>query len=577
MSPSLLSSLSSRPFALFRHHAERTPIRLLLAMLAVLLWPVLYTADKYADMWAAHALDELVAEAQKRLVLRQRAMNDEFELAFASLRRLPDLLAHDERVRDEVAPRPEADPANPSHSPAARRAPLNAFLKTFAETMDLHIAWVMDHTGTCMAASNYESSDSLIGTNYADRTYFTAAMAGDRGRQFAVGRVSSVPGFFFASPVRQYGAVLGAVAVKTDLPTLSRRLRLDAAFVTDEQGVVVLANDKAHIFHALPDAPVRGMPMSARILRYKREAFPELSLRPFVALGVPGGHGLTLIGDATRPALLGVTHRPQDGLSLHVAEDVGEALTLDDRRRVRFHFAALSALAALGALLTALVHTLHNRAQLRLIADSNEALTRLNEELRRIAERDHLTGCFNRRRLDEAMNAELARSARSGHPLALAMLDLDHFKTVNDRYGHGVGDTMLAHVTDIIRRQLREPDLFARVGGEEFALLLPDTAEHEAMALLERVRRKVEEMPLVHEDEPIPMTVSAGIAQARPDIEPDRWMRAADAALYMAKHCGRNRIVRASDVPEGMAPGAPDNAECCLTGDGGDAGTPGPA
>lgn len=553
------------PLTRFRHHAERTPIRLLLATLALLLAPVLYVADTYADMWAARALEDIVSGARTRLALRQRTVNDEFELAFAGLRRLPDLLAQDDRVRDEVAPRPGAAPATPSGSArtdAGRRAPLNAFLKTFAETMGLHIAWLMDHTGTCIAASNYDTADSLLGTNYADRAYFIAAMSGERGRQFAVGRVSSVPGFFFASPVYQYGTVLGAVGVKTDLPTLSRRLRLDAAFVTDEQGVVVLANDKTHIFHALPDAPVRDMPVSARILRYKREAFPELSLRPFVVKGISERHGLTLIGDATRPALLGVTHRPQDGLSLHVAEEVGEALTLEDRRQVRFHFAALCGLAALGTLLSAAIYTLHNRAQVRIIEGSNQALTRLNEELRRIAERDHLTGCFNRRRLDEAMNAELARSARSGHPLALAMLDLDHFKAVNDRYGHGVGDAMLAHVTGIIRHQLREPDLLARVGGEEFALLLPDTGERDAMALLERVRRKVEETPLPHEDGPIPMTVSAGVAEARTDIEPGRWMHEADAALYMAKRCGRNRTVRASQVPEDAATGWLETPDC---------------
>ena len=430
--------------------------------------------------------------------------------------------------------------------------------------MDLHIAWLMDHSGTCIATSNYDSADSLLGTNYADRSYFIAAMSGERGRQFAVGRVSSVPGFFFASPVRQYGAVLGVVAVKTDLPTLSRRLRLDAAFITDEQGVVVLANDKAHIFHALPDAPVRDMPVSARILRYKREAFPELSLRPFVMRGINEKHGLTLIGDATRPTLLGVTHRPQDGLSLHVAEEVGEALTLEDRRQVRFHFAVLCGLAVLGTLLSAAIYTLHNQSQLHIIEGNNQALTRLNEELRRMAERDHLTGCFNRRRLDEAMNAELARSARSGHPLSLAMLDLDHFKAVNDRYGHGVGDAMLAHVTEIIRNQLREPDLLARVGGEEFALLLPDTGEREAVALLERVRRKVEETPLPHADGPIPMTVSTGVAEARPDIEPGRWMHEADAALYMAKRCGRNRTVRATQVPDETLAGGSAPPHCAV-------------
>lgn len=564
------------PFTWFRQHAERTPLRLLLLTLVLLLPCVLYAADRYADMWAVRALDETVAEARTRLALRQRTMNDEFELAFAGLRRLPDLLALDDRVRDEVAPRPEAAPHKPPQASVGRRTPLNAFLKTFAETMDLHIAWLIDHTGLTIATSNYDSADSLLGTNYADRAYFIAAMSGERGRQFAVGRVSSVPGFFFASPVRQYGTVLGVVAVKTDLPTLSRRLRLDAAFVTDEQGVVVLANDKAHIFHALPDAPVRDMPVSARLLRYKREAFPELSLRPFVVRGISETHGLTLIGEATRPALLGVIHRPQDGLSLHVAEDVGEALTLEDRRQVRFHLAVLSGLAVLGTLLSAIIYTLRNRAQLHIIEANNQALTRLNEELRCMAERDHLTGCFNRRRLDEAMNAELARSARSGHPLALAMLDLDHFKAVNDRHGHGVGDAMLAHVTGIIRNQLREPDLLARVGGEEFALLLPDTGEREAVPLLERIRRKVEETPLPHADAPIPMTVSAGVAEARPDIEPGRWMHEADAALYMAKRCGRNRTVRATQVPDDSLAGGDAPPQCAILGEAGNEdGSPG--
>uniref|UniRef100_B8DNJ7 diguanylate cyclase n=1 Tax=Nitratidesulfovibrio vulgaris (strain DSM 19637 / Miyazaki F) TaxID=883 RepID=B8DNJ7_NITV9 len=552
------------PFTLFRQHAERTPIRLLLLTLMLLLPCVLYVADRYADMWAVRALDDMVANAKARLALRQRTVNDEFELAFAGLRRLPDLLAQDDRIRDEAAPRPEAAPRKQQQADVRRRAPVNTFLKTFAETMDLHIAWLMDHSGTCIATSNYDSADSLLGTNYSDRAYFIAAMSGERGRQFAVGRVSSVPGFFFASPVRQYGTVLGVVAVKTDLPTLSRRLRLDAAFITDEQGVVVLANDKTHIFHALPDAPVRDMPISARILRYKREAFPELSLRPFVVRGIDEKHGLTLIGDATRPALLGVIHRPQDGLSLHVAEEVGEALSLEDRRQVRFHFAVLCGLAVLGTLLSAVIYTLHNHSQLRIIEGNNQALTRLNEELRRIAERDHLTGCFNRRRLDEAMNAELARSARSGHPLALAMLDLDHFKAVNDQHGHGVGDAMLAHVTEIIRNQLREPDLLARVGGEEFALLLPDTGEREAVTLLERVRRKVQETPLPHADGPIPMTVSAGVAESRPDIEPGRWMHVADAALYMAKRCGRNRTVRAAQVPEETLTGGSPPPHCVI-------------
>lgn len=109
---------SFTPFTWFRQHAEHTPIRLLLLTLLLLLPCVLYAADRYADMWAAQALDDMVAEARVRLTLRQRTVNDEFELAFAGLRRLPDLLALDDRIRDEVAPRPEAaPPPTPAHTP----------------------------------------------------------------------------------------------------------------------------------------------------------------------------------------------------------------------------------------------------------------------------------------------------------------------------------------------------------------------------------------------------------------------------------------------------------------------------
>lgn len=532
----------------FRNLAEQHPTRLLLALVALLFVPVLLAAEWYADGWAQRATAALAQDSASHLEERLRAEEDELELIFASLRRLPELLALDERVIDAV----KAD-AHARNIPNNRHAALNAFLKTFASTLDLQLAWVLNPAGTCVAASNSESPASLVGSNYADRGYFDTAMTGGRGSQFAVGRMTGVPGFYFASPVRIGGEMAGVAAVKIDLPTLSQRLHLDSGFVTDDRGVIVLAPDKERIFHTLPGAPVRDMTVSARILRYKRDTFPELSLSPFTPPNLPPGQALYLVGGSTRPVLLGATHRPQDGLTLHVAEDIGEILTIEDQRTVRFLLAALSGLAALGGVLATSVNTLHARAQRRIIENSNQVLVRLNEELRQMAEHDHLTGCFNRRRLDEAMNTELARSARSGHPLSLAMLDLDHFKAVNDRHGHAVGDAMLAHVTDTIRRQLREPDVFARIGGEEFALLLPDTGEYNAAVLLDRIRRKVEETPLEHGETTIPITVSAGIAAARPELEPTAWMREADAALYAAKHCGRNRIIRASEMPEGFS------------------------
>lgn len=178
------------------------------------------------------------------------------------------------------------------------------------------------------------------------------------------------------------------------------------------------------------------------------------------------------------------------------------------------------------------------------------------EQLRRLAQTDPLTGLSNRRHFFEQAAQELRRVARYGRPLAVVMLDIDHFKAVNDNCGHEAGDAVLRDVARCLRSALRESDLLGRVGGEEFAALLPETHEAEALVLAERLRTAVSAAPL---GSGLSVTISAGVTGIRGSgaEDLDSALRRADAALYRAKAAGRNQVVlEESEEPPGGASSA---------------------
>lgn len=159
-----------------------------------------------------------------------------------------------------------------------------------------------------------------------------------------------------------------------------------------------------------------------------------------------------------------------------------------------------------------------------------------------ISERDALTGLLNRRSLKARLTSELNRSERSGKTLSLLLFDIDHFKQINDRHGHRIGDMAIGHVVDIASEQLRDYDLLFRYGGEEFLICLPDTAEETAVLIANRLRKAVELNTLSTEPK-IAMTVSIGISSTSAFTEPDELIEQADIALYQAKQNGRNQVV----------------------------------
>jgi diguanylate cyclase (GGDEF)-like protein len=166
--------------------------------------------------------------------------------------------------------------------------------------------------------------------------------------------------------------------------------------------------------------------------------------------------------------------------------------------------------------------------------------------VRESSERDALTGLQNRRAFDREMTNETARHERYGHPFALLILDIDHFKAINDKHGHEAGDAVLRAVAGVIGSAIRDVDLAARFGGEEFVVLLPETTLEPAVEVAERLRASVEALESTWHGGAIPVRVSIGVAAVPGCVRDARGLlRIADAALYEAKRGGRNRVVSA--------------------------------
>jgi diguanylate cyclase len=204
----------------------------------------------------------------------------------------------------------------------------------------------------------------------------------------------------------------------------------------------------------------------------------------------------------------------------------------------------------------------HNRARERI----NEMVSALNElefeakELRDSLEKQHeqvlidpLTGILNRSGYDENVNKEYVRWRRYEGNLSLAVLDLDMFKTINDSYGHSVGDRVLSNVARQLEAQIRECDILCRYGGEEFVLLLPETSVADAFVMLEKLRVYIAECKFHFQDRPVPVTMSCGIAGFHTDDTIGDVFERADRAMYLAKRDGRNQVRTENELQEASA------------------------
>jgi len=177
------------------------------------------------------------------------------------------------------------------------------------------------------------------------------------------------------------------------------------------------------------------------------------------------------------------------------------------------------------------------------VATNRRQLQAANQELRRLSSTDRLTGLFNRGHWEEILRQDYARHRRYDSNAALVMFDIDHFKKINDKYGHQAGDAVIQQTANLIRQNMRGADVAGRYGGEEFVVLLPDTDSEGAVMFAERLRQSAEAYEVNHENHNIRFTISFGIADlSLPTSGYAQLIERADSALYASKSAGRNRV-----------------------------------
>ncbi len=369
----------------------------------------------------------------------------------------------------------------------------------------------------------------------------TLGRARDTGHIAASGRVALVheggglPGFLVVLPIYHKGARLDSVE--------GRRANLEG-FVLGAFRIDTLVES------ALSDLESRGIdlalydtaaPKENRLLvarashtRTPSDAAPAVSEtnlgsgpRSARTLDVAGRQWLAVAAPAPAYAAARGTYSSWEvlGLGLAVTGALAAYLVTSCRRGVRIEALAADLLES-------------NRR----LEDARAATEQANRKLEQLATTDELTSLWNRRHFLHVLERECLRAGRSGTPLALAMLDLDHFKAINDTYGHALGDRVLAEVAAVMKSDARATDVVARYGGEEFMILMPDTSADEALIAAERIRRRVADHVVSNGPTPIRITVSIGISatDGGGGAEAERLVRQADETLYAAKQAGRN-------------------------------------
>lgn len=177
------------------------------------------------------------------------------------------------------------------------------------------------------------------------------------------------------------------------------------------------------------------------------------------------------------------------------------------------------------------------------VATNRHQLQAANAQLQQLSSTDCLTGLYNRGHWEACLQLAHARHQRYGNATSLVMFDIDHFKRVNDTYGHQAGDAVIRHVARLVREQIRDTDVAGRYGGEEFGVVLSDTDKAGALIFAERLRKAVEGLSVSHDGQNIRFTISLGVADlSQPSASHTELIAWADHALYLSKHGGRNRV-----------------------------------
>jgi diguanylate cyclase (GGDEF)-like protein len=402
---------------------------------------------------------------------------------------------------------------------------LSRYLALAEKALNVDLLYVMNAAGDCVASSNWDSTGTPIGSNYAERDYFKKNQMGQPGMQYAVGKTTHIPGLFFSSPIMIDGKFMGSVIAKANVPNLSFLLNSFDAFVTDNNGVIVLAHDKKLEMHALSDARVFKLSEQEKLAIYRQNSFPLLKIEPW---NDPRFPSFLRIENKNIPQVMAAVQLPEYALQLHVNKEIS-AIPLLSRQATWFTF-------FIGALGSVVLMVLGGSALYF------QSIKESRAQLWKKANFDTLTGLPNRDMFRDQLTQEIKKSDRSTLPLALLLIDLDQFKEVNDTLGHDIGDILLQRTVHRLLGCMRESDTVARLGGDEFTVVLSQLSDLSHIEdIAEKILARLAE-PFDLPDEIVHISASIGIALYPADAsDADNMMKHADQAMYVAKKLGRNR------------------------------------
>ena len=463
--------------------------------------------------------------------------------------------------------------------------------------------FLLNHSGECVASTD----KTFIGENYSIRPYFQDAIQGTHHvSDWSVGITSKKPGIYLSSPIlSNENKVVGVLVVKLDpepIDTIIRRSKNLGmqTFLVNRDGVLLAHYEPALRYALIDDLTEKS---SAAISKTRQFAdLPQTSLKLSSLsedlLGARPGEAVmsrkyefqgqvkvaALTGSQSRHWVVGVTvplssvalpaKQRVYGLlpmmllvllftaaaSIYILRSVVRPLRELVQKAKQISSGDYSALANTKGddEVSQLAHSFNDMAkEIRShtddlesrVAKRTEELEKANEEIRQLSITDPLTGCFNRRYMDEHLALSLEQAKRFRRNLSISICDIDFFKKVNDQWGHLAGDRVLSEVGQTLRRSLRKSDWIARYGGEEFMVVLPETECSDAHAVMEKLRGHLEEMQIPFNGNMLRITASFGLAslESEKDESVMDLVGRADTYLYQAKGTGRNRVV--SQIP----------------------------
>jgi diguanylate cyclase (GGDEF)-like protein len=434
---------------------------------------------------------------------------------------------------------------------------IDRFLSNARGYTGLDYVWLVNVQGFCVASSNAADGNSFVGIDMRGRGYIRQALLGAFNETYGVGRTYGDPGIFIATPVYREGLLVGAVIAKVSIDRLRHWVAREGTFITDANGVVVMANDGKLENQVLPNSAFARMTPAARLENYRRDKFGTLRIENIgesvraAAPWLPESLAKELYaidGNTTTPSLYAERTGLNSGLSTHIVHPLPGWTEI-----VRNHWRdqILVFLTMIGTVLlgvVVMVSFLRERRLHRATRFIAGQLQSANDLLSAEARHDTLTGAFSRRYFLDTLRHEVDLARSTGTPLSVAIADLDHFKLINDHYGHATGDRALEHFVQVCHEQLRAGDGIGRLGGEEFGVLLRQTSLADAHAVLERLRKHYNQERCAHLPDDASLSVSIGITELSDADTAESLLKRADLALYVAKSGGRDRSeVRSAD------------------------------